>query len=148
MAPADPLPASVPAEAAPAQQPLAERAAGAPAPAPALDAPIEATGGKSVVFAAPLVPVSGAPIVPVAAPLLAWPKKTLEFETIEIKKPKIKRVAATPISGAAPVAPLLVQLPRKALPNKVVATFVKPGVAAQVTCRFLSFFTKGKKKKD
>lgn len=123
------VPAAVPAAAAPAQQPLAELA---PAPAPsAMESPIEATGGKSVVYASPLVPVSGAPLLAAPAPLLAFPKKTVEWETIEIKKPKVKRVAATPVSGAAPVAPLLVQLPRKALPNQVVPTFLKPGTAVQ-----------------
>ena len=85
-----------------------------------------------MIFATPIVPISGAPVaVPVAPPKFAWPKKTLEFETIEIRKPKLKRVAATPISGAAPLAPLLVELPRKALPNEFVPTFVKPGAAVQ-----------------
>lgn len=113
---------------APALQPLAERAAAAPS---AMESPIEATGGKSVVYAAPLAPVSGIAPVAVPAPLLAFPKKTVEWETLQIKKPRVKRVAATPVSGAAPVAPLLVALPRKALPNEVVPTFLKPGTATQ-----------------
>lgn len=77
------------------------------------------------------MPVSGAPLLAAPAPLLAFPKKTVEWETIEIKKPKVKRVAATPVSGTAPLAPLLVQLPRKALPNEVVPRFVRPGQAVQ-----------------
>ena len=82
-------------------------------------------------YAQPIAAVSGAPVVLAApAPRLGWAKKEVEWETLTIKKPKIKRVA-TPISGAAPVSPLLVQLPRRALPNLVVPTYVKGGVPTQ-----------------
>lgn len=125
----------MPAAAAPPpqQQPLAERA-GAPSPAPAAgDAPIEATGGKAaVVIAQPLVAVSGAPLPAApASPLLAWPRKELVFERVELRKPAIKRVAATPVAPVAPLAPQLVELPPKKLPHRVVPTFSKPGIAVQ-----------------
>lgn len=114
----------------PQQQPLAERA-GPPAPAPAGDEPIVATGGK-VVYAQPIVAVSGAPVVAApVSPLLQWSKPKIEWETVQLKKPRIVRTAT---SGApvAPLAPLLVELPRKTLRIRAVPTFiVKPGTAVQ-----------------